>query len=79
MTAPSSQCSNVVFVVPSCILTQESDDGSFSVKPLPDVTHTAPHSCCVTAAVKWLVVFVLKCTIEGAGVWKICNSNLVWL
>lgn len=47
MTALSSQHSNIVSVAPSCILTQESDDGLFSVKSLPDVTHTALHSCCL--------------------------------
>lgn len=46
MTALSSRCSNIVSVAPSCILTQKSDDGSFSVKPLPDVTQTELHSCC---------------------------------
>lgn len=55
MTALSSQCTNIVLVAPSCFLTQQSDDGSFCEKDLPDVTHTALHSCYVTGYIKGLV------------------------
>lgn len=60
--------SNIVSVAPSCKQTQESDDGSFSLQPLPDVTHPALHSCCVTVAVKTLV---------GKGLLFLCLDTLL--